>query len=178
MTRASERAWFYAIRKRRGRLTRALLLVVCVLGLAGCKKPYRVGEYVWVSWENGEYPAYLIERKGTTRFRVHFEGYDPRWDEDVTLERIRGRIEGPALAPPPPEKVAKASGLLAKGGSDAGVVATYKIGDRVRVRWRGSVYPATITGVVSSDRFLVHYDGYESAWDEVVESERIAGTRL
>ncbi len=160
------------------RATQIAFACLLVCALAGCKKPYRVGEYVWVSWENAEYPAYLIERKGTTRFRVHFEGYDARWDEDVTLERIRGRIEGPALAPPPPEKVARASGLLGKGGGDAGVMATYKIGDRVRVRWRGSIYPATITGVVSSERFLVHYDGYESAWDEVVEGDRIMGARL
>jgi hypothetical protein len=146
--------------------------------LAGCNKPYRVGEYVWVEWENGQYPAYIVERKSATRFRVHYDGYDSRWDEDVTLERIKSRIEGPVNPPPPPEKVTKANGAGAKGGSDAGVSATYKIGDRVRVRWRGSIYPATITGVVSSDRFLVHYDGYESAWDEVVEGDRIVGTRL
>jgi hypothetical protein len=151
--------------------------VLCLL-LAACKKPYRVGEYVWVEWEGSQYPAYIIELKGTSRFRVHFDGYDTRWDEDVTLERIRGRIQGPVSAPPPPEKVAKATGLGGKGEHDAGVSATYKIGDRVRVRWRGSIYPATITGIVASDRFLVHYDGYESAWDEVVETGRIAGTRL
>jgi len=155
-----------------------LLLAFVLASPGGCKEPYRVGEYVWVEWEGGQYPAYIIERKGQTRFRVHYDGYDSRWDEDVTFDRVKSRIEGPVNPPPPPEKVAKAASLAAKGGSADSVVTTYKIGDRVRVRWRGSIYPATITGIVSSEKFLVHYEGYESAWDEVVESSRIVGSRL
>ena len=142
-----------------------------------CNKPYRVGEHVWVEWEGRDYPAYITELRGKTRYRVHFEGYDSRWDEEVTPDRVKGRIEGPVSPPPPPEKVARATGLGNKNGTDAGVIATYKIGDRVRVRWRGSIYPATVLNVVTTERFLVHYDGYESAWDEVVETERIVGTR-
>jgi hypothetical protein len=154
------------------------ILVIALAVLGGCKEPYRVGEYVWVEWEGGQYPAYIVERKSESRFRVHYDGYDSRWDEDVTLERIKSRIEGPVNPPPPPEKVAKAASLAAKGDKPSSVITAYKIGDRVRVRWRGSVYPGTITGIVSSEKFLVHYEGYESAWDEVVESTRIVGTRL
>ena len=151
----------------------ALLLVI-----SGCSDPYRVGEYVLVEWDGHDYPAYIVEAKSRTRYRVHYEGYDSRWDEDVTLERIKGRVEGPVSPPPPPEKVARAAGIAApKGSSSAGPVATYKIGDRVRVSWRGSIYPATIVGVIAADRYVVHYDGHEVAWDETVHIDRIFNAR-
>src|SRR5690606_33016512 len=102
-----------------------------------CEESYRVGEYVWVEWEGRDYPAYIIEKKGATRFRVHFDGYESRWDEDVTLDRIKGRIKGPVSPPPPPEKVARAAGISPKASSSAAPVSHYKVGDRVRVKWRG-----------------------------------------
>lgn len=153
------------------------VLVGLALLVGGCKEPYRVGEYVWVEWEGRNYPAYIIERKGETRFRVHYDGYEARWDEDVTLDRIKGRIEGPVTAPPAPAKVARAAGVSPKASSSAQPVSPYKVGDRVKVKWRGSLYAATVLGVVAPDKFLVHYDGHESAWDEVVPLDRIAGKR-
>jgi hypothetical protein len=154
------------------------VLVLAGLLLGGCKKPYRVGEYVWVTWEEGkDYPAYITEQKGSTRYRVHFDGYDARWDETVDLVRIKGRIEGPVVHPPPPEKVARAVGDGPQVAGSAVSVSSYKIGDRVRVRWRGSVYTATIITVVSSDQYRVHYEGHETAWDEVVSLDRIVGPR-
>lgn len=155
----------------------AVVAAFTLLAVSGCKRPHRVGEYVWVEWEGKNYPAYIIERKSADRVRVHLDGYDSRWDQDVTLDRIKGRIEGQATAPPPPEKVARAAGMTSKEAGAAAAVSQYKAGDRVRVRWRGSVYAATVVGVMSSDQYLVHYDGHETAWDEVVGSDRIVGKR-
>lgn len=160
----------------------ALTLCATTLVLAGCKKPYRVGEHVLVEWEKEQppYPAYIIERSGTGRYRVHFDGYDSRWDEDVSLDRILGRVQGPVATPPPPPKVARAAGVVSpKASGSAGEVAVspYKEGDRVRVSWRGGVYSATVVKVVAKDRFEVHYEGHEAAWDEVVGVERILGRR-
>jgi len=156
------------------------LLLATVLSLAilaGCKEPYRVGEYVWVEWQGREYPAYIISKKGTARFRVHFDGYDARWDEDVTLDRIKGRVQGPVTPPPPPEKVARMSGVGPKDKDGAAAVTPFNAGDRVRVRWRGSTYMATVVAVVAPDKYLVHYDGYESAWDETVSADRLESAR-
>lgn len=160
----------------------ALLLLAHSSLLAGCKKPLRVGDHVMVEWEKEQppYPAYIIERVGTTRYRVHFDGYDSRWDEDVSVDRILGRVEGPVVAPPPPPKVALAAGVASpKASGSAGEVAVspYREGDRVRVTWRGSVYSATVVKVVAKDRFEVHYEGHEVAWDEVVGIDRIVGRR-
>ncbi len=164
----------------RGVLSLVLVSQLAVLG--GCKKPLRVGEHVLVEWEKDQppYPAYITERVGATRYRVHFDGYDSRWDEDVSVDRILGRVEGPVVAPPPPRKVALAAGVASpKASGSAGEVAVspYREGDRVRVTWRGSVYSATVTKVVAKDRFEVHYEGHEAAWDEVVGIDRIVGRR-
>jgi len=107
---------------------------------------------------------------------VHFEGYESRWDEDVTLDRIRGRVDGPASAPPPPKKVQRSRGQTGKGPDGRPIappLSAFSEGDRVRVRWRGSIYSATVIGVVKSDQILVHYDGLENAWDEIVTLDRI-----
>ncbi len=50
-----------------------------------------------VEWEEGKlYPAYITEIT-KSRYRVHFDGYDSRWDDDFGLERIKGRVEGPVV---------------------------------------------------------------------------------
>jgi hypothetical protein len=161
---------------------RAVVSLLLAALLASCKKPYRVGEHVLVEWEKDQppYHAYITERVSPTRYRVHFDGYDSRWDEDVSLERLLGRVEGPVAVPPPPTKVALAAGVASpKTAGSAGemAVSPYREGDRVRVSWRGSVYSATVTKVVAKDRFEVHYEGHEAAWDEVVGIDRIAGRR-
>jgi hypothetical protein len=153
------------------------LLVALALALVGCKKPYRIGERVLVEWEEGKlYPAYIVDMRGTGRYRVHFDGYDARWDEEVGVDRIRGRIEGPVTPPPAPEKVLRAVGAPT-GSSAVGVGNPYQLGDRVRVTWRGSVYAATVLEVVDKGHLLVHYDGYESAWDEKIPTERVITRR-
>lgn len=173
----------------RAPLARALrnLGFLCAISwLCGCEQPYRIGEYVLVEWEEGQppYPAYIIEQEGKTRFRVHYDGYATRWDEDVTIDRIKGRVTGHVFRPPPPKKVQRAQGITptnkqggAQGSASAAPVGQYQVGDRVKVRWRGTVYAATVVGVVGQDKYLIHYDGHESAWDEVVNASRIVSTR-
>jgi hypothetical protein len=45
------------------------------------------------------------------------------------------------------------------------------------VRWRQSVYPATVTDVVAPDRVVVHYHGHEDYWDETIDVARIETDR-
>jgi hypothetical protein len=158
-------------------LPSALVIAFIALTSVGCKKPYRVGERVLVEWEEGKlYPAYIIDVHGTTKYRVHFDGYDARWDEDVGVDRIRGRAEGQITPPPAPAKVARATG--APTGSSSPIVGNpYTVGERIRVTWRGSVYAATVLEVSGKNQLLVHYDGYESAWDEKIPLDRVINRR-
>ncbi|HEY3495769.1 MAG TPA: Tudor-knot domain-containing protein [Polyangiaceae bacterium] len=160
------------------RSRRTLLLAALALAVPGCKRPYRVGEHVLVEWEEGKfYPAYVVEAHSTTRYRVHFDGYDSHWDEDVGVDRIRGRIEGPVAPPPPPKKVLRAAGAPTGSAGPGSASNPFRQGDRVRVTWRGSVYPAVVLEVVGKDRVLVHYEGHESAWDETIPLDRVVNRR-
>ena len=155
---------------------RATLTLVACMGLSmlGCSRPYRVGDHVLVEWggESLQYPAYIIDKKSKSKFRVHYEGYPSRWDEDVGLPRIKGFVEGEVVHPPPPKKVRLARGLDTHQSGDS-PVSPFKVGDKVRVRWRETDYRATVLQIVSSQELLVHYDGHETAWDEVVPVSRI-----
>jgi hypothetical protein len=48
-------------------------------------------------------------------------------------------------------------------------------GDHVLVEWEGDTYPAYIMEAPGPTKFKVHYDGYDTVWDEVVPKERIKG---
>lgn len=152
----------------------AMFLGAALLFLGGCSRPYRVGDRILVEWGEEQllYPAYIIEIKGKSRFRVHFEGYPPRWDEVVSLPRIQGRVSGEVTPPPPPRHVRIARGMNTKKVGDE-PVSPFKKGDRVRVRWRGSAYRASVLEIVSASELKVHYEGHESAWDEVVPVSRV-----
>lgn len=112
------------------------------------------------------YPAVILETNGPTKIKVHYEGYDPIWDEVVTRERIKGFNEGNAPHPEPPPKV-RAKAL------QAAQTNVHKIGDRVRVEWHGSMYPAVIVGIVGQERYRIHFEGYGDEWDDTVGLNRI-----
>ena len=153
-----------------------LTLAVLSCALSGCKKPYRVGEFVLVDWEeNRPFAAYITDIVGTSRYRVHFDGYD--CDQEVSFDRIKGRVDGP-VPQATPGKLPCAHAVPAPSGSGPVLtIAAYKANDHVRVTWRGTIYPAIVLQVIDKDRFLVHYDGLESAWDETVTLDRIVGKR-
>lgn len=154
---------------------RALLLYSSLFCFGGCSRPYQVGDYVLVEWgeEKRFYPAYIIEKKPNARFRVHYEGYPARWDEIVALARIKGLVEGKVTPPPPPQKVRLALGLSPENKGAKAPVSQFKVGDRIKVKWRESVYRASVIEVVSASELRVHYEGHESAWDEIVPLSRL-----
>jgi len=139
----------------------ALLLV-----FTGCKRNYGVGDAVLVEWEGNVYPAKIIAVVSSTKYKVHYDGYDDIWDESIPRSRIKGPVEGDVVQPEPPAKV-RTKAL------QAAQTNVHKIGDRVRVEWHGQMYPAVITGIVGQERYRVHYEGYGAEWDETVGLTRI-----
>lgn len=158
------------------RLLRSFPILAVIFSLFSCNQPYRVGEHVWVDLDGQRYRAFIVDRASSGRFRVQFEGCDTHWQRDVTLEKIVGRLDEVESARAPTVVACSPVGVAAKGGT-TGVRTPYKVGDRIRVRWRGSVYTASVAGVIAPDRFLVHYEGHEAAWDEIVPLERVEGPR-
>lgn len=151
-----------------------ILTVLFALVLTGCSRPYRVGDHVLVEWgeDSLSYPAYIIEKKSKSRYRVHYDGYPARWDENVGLQRIKGMVEGEVPHPPPPKKVRLARGLDASDLGDT-PVSPFKVGDKIRVLWRESDYRATVLEIVSGKELRVHYEAHEDAWDEVIPVSRV-----
>jgi hypothetical protein len=142
------------------------LLLSSALALGGCKRPYSVGDHVYVEWEGNEYPAVIIAATSPTKYKVHYDGYDDIWDEVVPRDRIKSLVEGQVKNPEPPAKV-RAKALQAADKN------RYKINDRVRVEWHGQLYMATIMGIVGQEKYRVRYDGYGPEWDETVGLSRI-----
>lgn len=146
------------------------------LSLLGCRESYRIGDHVIVEYDGQHCPGYVIEKKSETRVRVHFdfEGYN--WQDDVSVDRLLERVEEPVQGCALPARVRATLGLLATSKSQA-QTSPYRVGDRVRVRWRQSVYPATVTEVRAADTVVVHYHGHEDAWDEAINVDRIETDR-
>jgi hypothetical protein len=144
----------------------APLLLALLLALTGCPRKYAVGDHVLVEWEQASYPAMIKEAPSSSKFKVHYDGYDDVWDETIGKDRIKGLVEGTVVQPEPPAKV-RAKAI------QAAQTNVYKIGDRVRVEWHGQIYPAIIAGIVGQERYRIRYDGYGTEWDETVGLSRI-----
>ncbi|MBI2768838.1 MAG: RNA-binding protein [Burkholderiales bacterium] len=106
-----------------------------------------VGDQAQVFWKGQWYGARVTRVNETqTRCFIRYDGYGSEWDEWVSSERIRV----------------------------AGAAPRYKVGDDVQVAWKGKWWPASVISV-GEGRWKIHYDGYESSWDEWVGPERMRG---
>jgi hypothetical protein len=147
-------------------------VLALLVALGGCADSYRIGEQVLVDYDGNRCPGYVIEQKSRTRLRIHFdfEGYE--WQDDVSSEKVLGRVKSPVASCPLPKRVRLALGLQSATAAQP-EVSPYRVGDRVRVRWRESIYPATVIQLAGGDRLLVHYEGHENVWDETITADRI-----
>ncbi|HLA64744.1 MAG TPA: Tudor-knot domain-containing protein, partial [Rhodothermales bacterium] len=52
---------------------------------------------------------------------------------------------------------------------------TYRVGQPVQILWNGSWYPGHILAAADGG-YQIHYDGYDSSWDEWVTPDRLQPT--
>lgn len=78
-------------------------------------------------------------------------------------------IETPAQ--PPPAEPAKAEEPAPTEPPKA--ASAYSAGQKVDVKWGGSWWQAQIVSVKAPDKYLIHYIGWESSWDEWVTPARM-----
>jgi hypothetical protein len=155
---------------------RWIIIISSLFVLMHCSRRNRVGEHVWVLYESRPARAFIVEKTGESRVRVQFESCDTSWQREVTTDKITGRVSESEAAHPPAVPACAPTNAARKGDA-IGLAAPYRVGDRIRVKWRGSTYNATIVGVVAPERIRVHYEGLESAWDETITTDRIEGAR-
>jgi len=147
---------------------------IAMMLVSGCRRAHQVGDHVLVAWRGGDYPAVIVGIEGPSKFRVHYDGFSEDWDEVIPATRIQGRLSivpGPAPPGPPPSRTR--SKTSPSGSVAPSPPSVYRLGDRVRVEWHGSIYPATIVTVLGDDRYRVNYESYGSEWDEDIDLGRI-----
>ena len=62
--------------------------------------------------------------------------------------------------------------VLAVLVSFGGTVFAYDVGDKIEIDYGGTWYPGQVKEI-NAAQYFVSYDGYDSSWDEWVESERL-----
>jgi uncharacterized lipoprotein YehR (DUF1307 family) len=60
----------------------------------GIKYAYAQGDLVEVQWKDKWYESKVLEVQGEDMFKVHYEGWDDKWDEVVDGNRIRPKKGG------------------------------------------------------------------------------------
>lgn len=95
--------------------------------------------------------------------KTDFEAYLKQYPSGSFSSIARNRIK--ALAAP--AVVATTSSPPAASSS------SFAVGDDVDVEWKGSWYPANVMEVKPQGRYKIHYQDYDSSWDEVVAPKRI-----
>jgi hypothetical protein len=152
---------------------------------------FRPGERVAIEWGGQWWPGTIVASLRPGVWRVHYEGWAASYDEEVDRSRLRHAFVS-AGAPPRRLRLVAAGALLAAAVCGAVVVAasapssgvrapasgnpvlTYAAGQEVRIEWGRTWWKGRIVAVHAKDRYLVHYDGWSSSWDEVVGPERLA----
>lgn len=69
----------------------------------------------------------------------------------------------------------RAAVLLCASLALAACKRSYAVGDHVMVEWEGKNYPAYVMEAQGPAKFKIHYDGYDTIWDEVIARDRIRG---
>lgn len=116
----------------------------------------KVNDKVQVEWGKKWWAAEVLKVENGKYF-IHYTGWEARWDEWVTSERIRST----AVAFNP----AKPVNAPTKDGA-------FKVGDKVKVEW-GNQWWAAEVQQVGDGKYFIHYTGWDNSWDEWVTSERI-----
>lgn len=112
------------------------------------------GDGAQVLWKGTWYPAHVKQVSGDgQKCFIHYDGYGSSWDEWVGADRIQIKSSG--------------------GTAPAAAAASFSTGDSVSVLWKGTWYPASVLKVLGGGRYRIHYDGYDSSWDENVGPSRI-----
>lgn len=108
--------------------------------------PYRIGDLLSAQDQEGKwYPSEILDwRPADGAYRVHFTGWDPKWDEWVGANRLK-RIVKPRL----------------------------NVGQRYEVKWDdGNYYLASVTRSLEDYFYYVHYESEAGDDDEWITPER------
>ncbi|MCU0437324.1 MAG: hypothetical protein MUC49_05370 [Raineya sp.] len=157
------------------------------------KKNRKVGDIIKVLWQERIYDATIIDIEGM-QYKIRYKGYSDYWNEWITEKRIPSQERINHIKSKNKKNIIRGLIILSLAAciflvlsylgqgfvyklihkqSNSGIYNTnYKVGDKVRVEWKGIYYDATIIDKNIS-QYKISYDGYGSSWDEWVNIERL-----
>lgn len=91
--------------------------------------------------------------------KADFEEYLRKYPQGSFSGIARNRIK--ALGTPTPVAAAQPA------------KASFAVDDNVDVEWKGTWYPASVMELRPQGKYKIHYQGYDSSWDETVGPARI-----
>lgn len=107
--------------------------------------PWKVGDYVRAKDREGQWYGARVLEAGKGAWKVHYPGWDPKWDERISSDRIKA-IETSRL----------------------------EVGRRYEVEWeKGQWYLATVLRGQDDFFWFVHYAGEAGDDDEWVTPQRV-----
>ncbi len=121
--------------------------------------PLAAGQPVQVEWSGSWYEAHIRALHPDGRVRVHYEGWDDTYDEDVSRDRVLLRPGG--------EQAVQPTGAVATGETEL------TPGQRIQIEWLGTWYEGSVLDVHPDGRVRVHYEGWDETYDEDVPRERV-----
>ena len=115
-----------------------------VLGPASQKKFPEIGKRLEVEWGKKWWRAKIIDSK-PGQFKIHYLGWDEKWDEWLLRDSTRIREYQPKI---------------------------YPVGSDVQAEWGKKWWPAKILKVKAGLHYI-HYPGWSDSWNEWVGANRL-----
>ena len=113
----------------------ALFMMLVFADVPTAQAAWNAGDKVKVEWKGAWYNSVVVAVKDA-KYKIHYDGWDAKWDEWVAADRMRARSDEPA----------------------------YKVGAKIEVNWNGTWYKSTVLEV-KGVKFKIHYDGWSDKWD-------------
>jgi hypothetical protein len=157
------------------------------------------GAGVWIEWRGTWWRGTVLEPLGGDAYRVHYTGWSSIWDEVVSRARLAPIEQRPPgrEAPSGTKSIAAfalvlvvaVAGILIAvrstprsappaGAAPITTVTSVLAAEPVWVEWNGVWYEGTvISGDAATGLVHIHYEGYESSFDEDVSLVRLRERR-
>lgn len=118
------------------------------------------GQAVQIFWKKQWWFGSVLEAQKDGKVKVHYYGWDPKWDEAVPRERLLVMPRNPTPLKKPSDIVVKADTKL-------------KPGDPVQVEWKKQWWLGSVVALQKDGKVKIHYFGWSFSWDEVVDRSRL-----
>lgn len=93
-------------------------------------------------------------------------------NSDLKIIKLKGDRLTIKFNSPQPRTYRRVAGSDTSGSAETPVTTSYSVNDHIQVHWNDQWYPAVILKV-KGKKYFIHYDGYESSWDEWVGEDRM-----